>query len=404
MPTDDAARPPETPAIDWQELTDRFAAAYERAVTELGTFNLAIFGKTGVGKSTLINALFGEEVAATGSGRPVTARTTHHRHPEGYLGVYDSEGIEVGADGDAVLAGFRRLIAEKRERPLSEQIHVIWYCVRASDLRFEDAQAEFVRALAAEGIPVLVVLTQVHRNAAGEVHPQVRELVASILERDLPLSPVSRVFPVMAVGDEWEGWSAHGLHELLDATFLVAPDGVARALTAAQRIDVARKTARARGIAKGAAGAAATAASVPIPFADATVLVPIQVTMMARIAATYGLDVKAKTLTNIAGTALVTGGATQLGRYVATSLLRLVPGANIAAGVIRAGVASSLTWGMGQAWIAVCIRLLDIGPDAADALSTADLRKAFWDEFGRRAAEEPPGDVIAIEADHHSER
>ena len=36
---------------------------YEKQNAALGRFNLAIFGKTGVGKSTLINAIFGEEVA-----------------------------------------------------------------------------------------------------------------------------------------------------------------------------------------------------------------------------------------------------------------------------------------------------------------------------------------------------
>ena len=34
--------------------------------------NIIIAGKTGVGKSTLINAIFGEKLAATGIGAPVT--------------------------------------------------------------------------------------------------------------------------------------------------------------------------------------------------------------------------------------------------------------------------------------------------------------------------------------------
>ena len=34
--------------------------------------NVLIVGKTGVGKSTLINAVFGDKVAKTGSGKPVT--------------------------------------------------------------------------------------------------------------------------------------------------------------------------------------------------------------------------------------------------------------------------------------------------------------------------------------------
>ena len=39
---------------------------------KLPKLNIMILGKTGVGKSTLINSLFGENLAVTGFGRPVT--------------------------------------------------------------------------------------------------------------------------------------------------------------------------------------------------------------------------------------------------------------------------------------------------------------------------------------------
>ena len=131
-----------------RSVLEGFETAYEEAISDLGRFNLAIFGKTGVGKSTLINAMFGAEVAATGTGRPVTLKTQYYEHPSGIFGVYDSEGIEVGQEGDEILARFHELIADKRKRPIEEQIHVIWYCVRAGDLRFEDSQAAFIEALA----------------------------------------------------------------------------------------------------------------------------------------------------------------------------------------------------------------------------------------------------------------
>ena len=55
---------------DW--LRDSFRREFDKSSEAIGRFNLAIFGKTGVGKSTLINAIFGEEVARTGIGEPVT--------------------------------------------------------------------------------------------------------------------------------------------------------------------------------------------------------------------------------------------------------------------------------------------------------------------------------------------
>ncbi|HYI52530.1 MAG TPA: GTPase, partial [Microlunatus sp.] len=46
---------------DW--FNESFRSEYDRQNESLGRFNLALFGKTGVGKSTLLNAIFGEEVA-----------------------------------------------------------------------------------------------------------------------------------------------------------------------------------------------------------------------------------------------------------------------------------------------------------------------------------------------------
>lgn len=383
-----AAHERRTDELSLDDVMARFAEAYGKALDELGRFNLVIFGKTGVGKSTLVNAIFGAEVAATGTGRPVTLRTEYHEHPDGYLGIYDSEGIEVGQEGDQILEKFQEIIRRTHAGPIEEQIHVIWYCVRAADLRLEEGQEAFIRALADEGLPVLFVLTQVAMNQAGQVHPKAREFAESIVERDLPLSPNNRVFLTMAHPDEFAGWPRHGLTELLDATFRTAPAGVAQALTAAQVIDVARKVRLARQSITAAVATAASAGATPIPFSDAFVLVPIQMTLMARIAAIHGLSVRVGTLASVAGAAVAAGGVTQAGRYAVTSLLKFVPGANVAASGIRASVAGSFTYALGEAWLVVCGRLLKMGP-AADAVGHQEITAMFLDQFRTKAKEAP---------------
>lgn len=389
--TGDAERPPKE--LTASDVTAQARAAYGEALRELGRFNLAIFGKTGVGKSTLINALFGSEVAATGTGRPVTLKTAYYEHPSGFFGMYDSEGVEVGQEGDEILRRFQALIEERKHGPVSEQVHVIWYCVRAGDLRFEDSQAEFVRRLAQDGVPILLVLTQV-QTRAGEVHPEVLKLADSILERELPLAGGNRVFFTMAEPDDFGGFPAHGLRDLLDATFRVAPASVEAALTAAQKIDLARKVEKARTYVVAAATTAGGIGATPIPVADAALLVPVQVGMMAKIAAIFGLNLTTGTFASVAGAAFTAGGVTQAGRYLATSMLKLVPGAGtVVGGTIRAGVASSLTYGVGEAWIVVCTRLHRMGPDGVAGLDAKAIRKMFTDALGRRkgGGELPPG-------------
>ena len=127
----------------------------------IGRFNLAIFGKTGVGKSTLINAIFGEEVARTGIGEPVTRGSHLYLDKVGHLGIVDTQGLEVGKDNKQILSELDKAMTQMRQLPLSEQIHVAWYCLRGMDRRFEEAEADFVRRLDEMGLPVILVLTQV---------------------------------------------------------------------------------------------------------------------------------------------------------------------------------------------------------------------------------------------------
>ena len=139
-----------TPADDW--FGQAFSKAWKDKADEIGRFNLAIFGKTGVGKSTLVNAIFGTEIAQTGIGEPVIRQEHLYLHQSGTLGVLDTRGLEVGKDNEVLIAELRDYLHGMRRKPLAEQLHVAWYCVRAGDRRFEDTEADFVRALAELGV------------------------------------------------------------------------------------------------------------------------------------------------------------------------------------------------------------------------------------------------------------
>jgi len=341
---------------------DRFAEAF----ASLGCFNLAVFGKTGVGKSTLVNAIFGRDVALTGVGSPVTKGLVYYRHPDGFLGVYDSEGFETGTAGDAIVAGLRSLVVEHRAKAVDEQIHAAWYLVRWSDRRFERGQEQFVRALADLGLPVIVVLTQVPTHD-GEVHPEAVEFARYIEGLGLPTSPRGRVVLTNALADPFSGSPVYGLQELLDDTYDVIPAAAEAALTAAQMLDVGRKKKAVAAIINQAVVVAAGVGATPIPFADAALLVPNQVTMIARITAAYGLPPRRSRALATAGSVMLTGGATMAGRYAVTSLLKFVPGGMVAGSAISATIAGSLTKAVGHAWAQVCEFALTLNADDRDA-------------------------------------
>lgn len=368
-------------------FTDAFQKAWQEQDQRLGRFNLAIFGKTGVGKSTLINAIFGEDVAETGIGEPVT-RTEHlYLHRSGHLGVLDTRGLEVGKDNAQIIDELRRYVGEMRHRPLEDQIHLAWYCVRAPDRRFEATEAEFVRELRGLGLPVIAVLTQVPKSG-DRLHPDAVELAGRIEAQGLGIFE-DRALPTMAVPDEFNGQPAHGLTELLDATFRGAPDGVEQAITAAQRIDLGRKRKQSKATIDGAAAAAAAAGATPIPFSDAAILIPVQIGMMAAVANIYGIGMERATVASVAATA----AATTAGRTLVTNLVKFVPGVgSVVGGTINAGVASGITYAMGNAWVVVCEqlatgRLAGVGA----AMDTEAIHKVFMDEFKSQARKRLPG-------------
>ena len=363
--TPDGPQPGKAVDIPQAELETLFAQRLAEAFASLGCFNLAVFGKTGVGKSTLVNAVFGSEVAETGVGKPVTRGLVYYRHPGGLLGLYDSEGFETGASGDEILAALRSRVAESRSLPIDQQIHAAWYLVRWSDRRFEERQGDFVRALSELGLPVILVVTQVP-SRDGVPHPDALELAHYIESLGLPLRPHGRVLLTNALEDPFTSAPVFGLQELLDATYVVVPEVATAALTAVQILDWERKRQAAKKIIAAAVALAAGVGATPIPFSDAALLVPTQVTMIARITAAYGLPADRSRALAAAGAVVLTGGATMAGRYLATNLLKFVPGGQVATSAISATVAGTLTRGVGSAWARVCEYALALPPDERD--------------------------------------
>lgn len=363
-----------------QWFTESFSAEFEKQASQIGRVNIAVFGKTGVGKSTLVNAIFGAPVAATGIGDPVTIGSHLYLDNRGTLGIIDTRGVEIGRDDDELIKELTKAVKESRTKPIDEQIHVAWYCVRGMDRRFEEVEARFIRTLADLDLPVILVLTQVPMRE-GQFHPDAVELARQIQAKNLPVY-AGRPFMTYAMRDQFSGQPAYGLIDVLRATFHLAPEAVQTALAAAQEIDLELKATQSNKAVAAAVTAAAAAAAVPIPFSSAAVLVPIQLSMMARIAHLHGFGLEKSALLAVASTSL----ATSAGRAAASSLLKFIPGAgSIVGGVINASVASGFTLAMGQAWLVVCQRSFNKNlPMLEGKVDTAAVRKIFEAELAKR--------------------
>jgi len=330
-----------------------FIAANSKARSKYGRFNLAIIGGTGVGKSTLVNAVFGRNLARVGKGLPVT-RGVHYFNDES-LGIWDLEGFEIGSR-EAPADILRKHLATISKRPTIEQVSVVWYCVLSQLPRLTGPDIEMIKELDAAGLPVILVLTKVdwikNRVTGKRTAPKDVDEFRDWLEHPTDENgdsldlPIERVILTSASGKHGKG-TGHGLGELVTETLDLSPENEKDAFRIAQRLNLPWKREMARPIIAAAAAAAATAAAIPVPVADAAILAPIQLTMMGRIAAIYDLELK----TMLSAGALAQIGVQIAGQALARSFLKLIPGAG---SVIGASVAFALTTATGEGWARLC--------------------------------------------------
>ncbi|AJD92000.1 hypothetical protein JMA_26830 [Jeotgalibacillus malaysiensis] len=195
--------------------------------------NIVLSGKTGVGKSTLINAVFGRPLADAGEGKPVSQALIEYSIPEVSVNLFDTKGIEL----DPVERKVSResIVNKIKERASSSDVkdhmHVMWYCISNESKRIEDVEIEWVKEFS-EYMHVIIVLTQTIENS---------ETFQKEIEKELPEIQICRVLSEerQLIGDL--KIPAHGLDKLVSETVKLLPDATKRAFTAAQKIKVEEK-------------------------------------------------------------------------------------------------------------------------------------------------------------------
>lgn len=353
---------------------DGLKAEIEKALQDMGMCNVLIAGRSGVGKSTLINSIFHGRMADTGQGRPVTKTTRLFTKKGVPLGIWDTRGLEM-EDFEETLDELTRLVQRRVADPdPGRHIHVAWLCVLEDGRRVEDAERNLYRMLARH-VPVLGVITKA-RNDDG-FRAQVQDLLPEARN-------VVRVRAIPETLDDETTLDRMGLEDLVEATMELLPEGTRGALTAAQGVSMRHKKAQARLAVFSSASVAAAAGAIPIPFADAAVLVPIQVGMLARVSVLYGFDVTQSYLKGLVTAAIGSTAATAGGKAIVGNLLKLIPGGGtVLGGVISATTAATLATALGEIYIAT----LDAA-FAKTAQGSMPEPNKVAKEFGRRAKKE----------------
>lgn len=361
-------------------IAELLKQSLEEALKKRGKVNIVIAGKTGVGKSTLVNAVFQGNLAKTGDGRPVTKATREIKKDGIPLSIFDTRGLEVSEYKNTV-KDLEKLIQDKRksEDP-NQHIHIAWVCVMEDSRRVEDAEIKLVEMLD-KYIPVVGVITKSvadngFRQTVQELLPQTRNVV--------------RVLAKETVFDGGYTMPAMGLNNLVDLTMNLVPETQKNALAAAQQVSLSHKLQRAHTVLGGAALTAGGAGAVPLPFSDALAIIPVQISMLALISAVWGLPISTTFLGTLVSGSITSSVGTLAGRASVGGLLKLIPGmGSIAGGAINAGVASTLTLAFGEAYIMTLYALTKDDPNRIP--TTEEIRDEFMRQYKLLKKESPSG-------------
>ena len=325
-----------------EELSKKLLETFKEFQKNVKKPHVLIAGPTRVGKSSLINKIFGEKVAEAKDGLPVTDSVKKYEKEDIGVILYDSPGYEV----DKVKQFEDEVIDIKKK----EAVNLVWYCIQASGHRVIDFDIDTIRKFRENNLPVSIVLTKcdlVSEETAKKFKETINKEIGEIDIYEMSST----------VEDEFY---TKELQRLISDAIKKLPDILRDAFISAQKISLDEKWNRAHGAILQHIAIAFAVPFNPIPFSDAPILVANQMGMIARILYIYDLGglenmLKGETVSVIIGQLM-----SNLGKMLAVNILAFIPGIGpLIKGLISGGVATLLTSALGEAVNISCYKIYE---------------------------------------------
>lgn len=314
--------------------------------------NVLVVGNSGVGKSTLINAVLGENCAVTGFGTEgTTSRLTIYESQDIPFRVIDTIGFEPSwfKEMKAINAINKWSKLSSREGHEDTQINAIWFCVEGTSRKlFPKAIKDLSRATVMwSSVPVIVVIT---KSYSVPERAENIEMVHNAFAKQKRYSKnLRKVIPVVAQTYQLND-SAYappeGISELIEVTNQLLPEGIRAAQTDIASFQLNRRRVSAHSVVGVATAGAVVVGAVPVPFSDAMILGPVELAEVNALAHIYGIknDEKSKRFLN----SIVEVGTVSTAAKAAISALKAIPGINLGASVLNAIIAGSIVAALGE--------------------------------------------------------
>lgn len=341
--------------------------ANQSAKDNKDSVNILLVGATGVGKSSLVNALFGDKVVASGVGKPITQHLQKIEIKEKGLVLWDTKGIEakdyqntVSQIDDELDDSFKKI------EHIKDIPHVAWLCVDASSARVEDRELELIQMLNKYNIPTVVVFTKDMGQDSDEfINVAIKEI--NLKHGRIVLNRFVRVNSVVRKFSEQFELPVSGMDNLLDVTLDTISEGHKNAAEALKKAQCIRNGMRLDAMISGArkkvhiaSAASATAGASPIPGSDAPIIAAIQSKLIYEINSEFALDIEVSKSTAVITSILGMTALAQLGKTIVANVIKIIPGAGTVTGcAISASTAFAITEAIGHAYVLVLEHYFD---------------------------------------------
>ena len=314
--------------------------------------NVLVIGNSGVGKSTLINAVLGENVAETSWGtHGTTQKLTIYESEDIPFRIIDTIGFEPSfiKEMKAINAVKKWSTDSAKKGNENSKINVIWFCVDGTAAKlFSKTLEDLSRATTLwQSVPVIVVITKSY--AIPDRQLNIDMVNNAFANQKRYAKNLRKVIPVVAstyVLNDSAFAPPEGITELIDTTNELMPEGIKAGNEDIAAFNLNRKRALAHGVVGASTTAAAVIGMVPIPFADALLLAPIELALVNGLSQIYGIskNEESKLFLN----SIVEVGTVSVAAKTVLSALKAIPGINLATGILNAIIAGCIVAAIGE--------------------------------------------------------